>query len=165
MRARAIELEANYAATRNLKLNLNASHNQATYLDFATTAPDTSSTQQINFAGRQLLGAPKNIVNASVDYAHPLGRYLARVCVNNSYRSGTYLASNQSPFTYQRACSLTDGAIALGTPDGKCELSVVGKNLFNQAYATGAGTFSGSNAVTLQPGYDRTFAAVFRAKL
>ena len=165
VRARGIELEANYAATRNLKLNLNASYNEATYLDFTTTAPDTSTPLQVNFAGRQLHGAPKTIVNAGFDYAHPLGRYLGRLFVNNAYRSGTHLAASQSDFTYQRAYSLTDAGISFGTQDGKYELSLVGKNLFDKEYATGAGTFSGSNAVTLQPGYDRTFAVVFRAKL
>ncbi|MFP5391247.1 MAG: TonB-dependent receptor, partial [Gammaproteobacteria bacterium] len=100
VRARGVELEANYAATRNLKLNLNASANRATYLDFSTTAPDTSSAQIVNFAGRQLHGAPKVIVNAGIDYAHPIGSYQGRIFLNESYRSGSYLASNQSPYTW-----------------------------------------------------------------
>lgn len=130
-------------------------HRRARHLEPAT----------VNFAGRQLHGAPKTIVNTGVDYARPLGRYLGRVFVNNAYRSGTHLASNQSALTYRRAYSLTDGGISFGTPDGKYELSLVGKNLFDKQYATGAGSFGSSGAVTSQPGYDRTFAAVFRAKL
>ena len=165
VRARGLELEANYAATRNLKLNLNASFNRAIYLDFSTTAPDTSVTRIVNFAGRQLHGAPKVIVNTGFDYTHPLGRLLGRLFVNNAYRSGTYLASSQSEYTYQRAYALTDAGISLGSQDGRYEFSMVANNLFNKAYATGAGTFSSSSAVTLQPGYDRSLAAVFRAKL
>jgi iron complex outermembrane receptor protein len=165
VRARGVELEANYAATRNLKLNLNASFNRATYLDFSTTAPDTAVVTLVNFAGRQLHGAPKVIVNAGFDYAHPVGAYLGRIFLNNSYRSATYLAASQSELTWQRAYSLTDGGVTFGTVDGRYELSLVAKNLFNKAYATGAGSYSGSGAVTIQPGYDRTFAAVFRAKL
>jgi iron complex outermembrane receptor protein len=165
VRARGLELEANYAATRNLKLNLNASYNRATYLDFSTTAPDTAAVTLVNFAGRQLHGAPKVVVNAGFDYAHPVGRYLGRVFLNNSYRSATYLAASQSGFTYQRAYALTDGGISFGTLDGRYELSLVARNLFDKAYATGAGSFSGSGAVTIQPGYDRSFAAVFRARL
>jgi iron complex outermembrane receptor protein len=165
VRARGVELEANYAATRNLKLNLNASFNRATYLDFSTTAPDTAVVTLVNFAGRQLHGAPKVIVNAGFDYAHPVGAYLGRIFLNNSYRSATYLAASQSELTWQRAYSLTDGGVTFGTVDGRYELSLVAKNLFNKAYASGAGSYSGSGAVTIQPGYDRTFAAVFRAKL
>jgi iron complex outermembrane receptor protein len=165
VRARGLELEANYAATRNLKLNLNASFNRATYLDFTTAAPDTSVPILVNFSGRQLHGAPKVIVNTGFDYTQPVGRYLGRLFLNESYRSGSYLAASQSENTYQRAYSLVDGGISFATQNGRYEFSLVGKNLLNKDYATGAGTFSGSGAVTLQPGYDRTFAAVFRAKL
>jgi iron complex outermembrane receptor protein len=165
VRARGLELEANYAATRNLKLNLNASYNRAIYLDFTTAAPDTSVTRIVNFAGRQLHGAPKVIVNAGIDYSHPVGRLLGRVFLNNSYRSDSYLASNQSEYTYQRAYSLTDGGVSIGSQDGRYEFSVVAKNLFNKSYATGAGTYSSSGAVTIQPGYERALAAVFRARL
>jgi iron complex outermembrane receptor protein len=165
VRARGVELELNYAATRNLKLNLNASYNEAVYRDFSTTAPDTSVPLAVNLAGRQLHGAPKTIVNAGFDYSHPVGRYLARVFANSAYRSGAFLASNQSPYSWQRAYTLVDGGISFGTADGRYEWSLVGKNLFNKAYATGAGTYSSSSAVSTQPGYDRTLAAVFRAKL
>ncbi len=165
VRARGIELELNYAATRNLKLNSNASFNRATYLDFPTTAPDTSTPQFINFAGRQLHGAPKVIVNLGVDYSHPVGKYAGRVFLNESYRSGSYLAASLSEHTFQKAYSLVDGGVSLATTDGKYEFSVVGKNLLNKRYATGAATFGGSGAITTQPGYDRTLAAVFRAKL
>ncbi|MDB5906234.1 MAG: TonB-dependent receptor [Massilia sp.] len=163
--ARGVELEANYAATRNLKLNLNASYNKATYIDFSTTAPDTSVTQIVNFAGRQLHGAPKVIVNAGIDYRHPVGRYLGRVFINDSFRSSTYLASNQSEYTLQRAYSLVDAGISFGSLDSRYELSLVAKNLLDKAYSTGAATFSSSGAVTTQPGYDRTFAVVFRSRL
>jgi iron complex outermembrane receptor protein len=165
VRARGLELEANYAATRDLKLNLNASYNEAKYLDFTTAAPDTSTPQLVNFSGRQLHGAPKTIVNAGFDYSHPVARYLGRLFVNSSYRSGTHLAASQSDLTWQAAYALLDAGISFATRDGKYELSLVGKNLGDKQYATGAGTFSGSGAVTLQPGYDRTFALVFRAKL
>jgi iron complex outermembrane receptor protein len=165
VRARGLELEANLAATRKLKLNLNASFNRAVYLDYTTLAPDTSTAQLVNFAGRQLHGAPKVIVNAGFDYAHPIGNYLGRVFLNNSYRSATYPAANQSENTFQAAYSLVDAGITFGSRDGRYELSLVGKNLTDKDYATGAGSYSGSGAVTVQPGYDQTFAVVFRAKL
>jgi iron complex outermembrane receptor protein len=165
VRARGLELEANYAATRNLKLNLNASFNKSIYLDYATTLPDTSTPQAVNLAGRQLHGAPKQIVNAGVDYTLPLGRYQGRVFVNGSYRSGAFLAANQSPYAWQRAYTLVDGGVSFGTADGKYEWSLVAKNLFDKAYSTGGGSYGNSGAVSTQPGYDRTLAAVFRAKL
>lgn len=165
VRARGVELEANYAATRNLKFNLNASFNRAIYLDFPTTATDESTARIVNFAGRQLHGAPKVIVNAGFDYSRPVGKYNARVFVNESYRSGAYINANLSPYTWQEAYSIVDAGLSFLTQDGKYELSLVGRNLGDKDYFTGANSYSGSGAVTRQPGYDRTFAVVFRAKL
>lgn len=116
VRARGIEFEANYAATRRLKLNLNASFNRAVYLDYSTLAPDTSTAQLVNFAGRQLHGAPKVIVNAGLDYAHPVGSYQGRVFVHNAYRSATYLAASQSEQTFRDAYSLLDAGLVFGVP-------------------------------------------------
>lgn len=165
VRARGVELELNYAHSRHLRLNLNASYNKAIYLDFSTTAPDTSSTTLVNYAGRQLHGAPKSVVNAGVDYTLPLGRFQAHAWLTDSFRSGSYLAASLSPQTWQGAYSLLDGGIAIGTVDNRYELAVSARNLLDKQYATGAGTFSSSGAVTRQPGYGRTLALVFRAKL
>jgi iron complex outermembrane receptor protein len=165
VRARGVELELNYAHSRNLRLNLNASYNKAVYLDFSTTAPDTSTTTLVNYAGRQLHGAPKSIVNAGIDHTLPLGRFQVHTWLTDSFRSGTYLAASLSPQTWQGAYSLLDGGIAIATADNRYELAITGRNLRDKDYATGAGTFSSSGAVTKQPGYGRTLALVFRAKL
>jgi len=165
VRARGLELELNYAPSRGLKLNLNASYNRAVYLDFSTTAPDTSTTRLVNYAGRQLHGAPKFIVNAGIDGNRLVGRILLRGWLNDSFRSGSYLAASLSPTTWQPAYSLVEGGVSAGSADGKYELALTGRNLLDKAYVTGAGTFSGSGAVTAQPGYGRTLALVFRAHL
>jgi iron complex outermembrane receptor protein len=165
VRARGVELELNYAQSRDLRFNLNASYNRAIYLDFSTTAPDTSTTQLVNYAGRQLHGAPTWIVNAGVDGSHLFNRILVRGWLNESFRSGSYLAASLSPYTWQPAYSLLDGGVSVGTANGKYELALTGRNLLNKYYVTGAGTFSSSGAVTAQPGYDRTLALVFRAHL
>lgn len=94
-----------------------------------------------------------------------MGKYNGRVFVNESYRSGTHINASLSPYTYQEAYSLVDGGLSLLTQDGKYELSLVGRNLGDKAYFTGANSYSGSGAVTRQQGYDRTVALVFRAKL
>lgn len=165
VRARGVEVEANYAFSQNLRFNLNGAFNRAIYLDYSTSAPDTSTTQVVNYAGRQLHGAPKFTVNAGIDATRPLGNYALHGWLTESFRSGTYLAANLSQNTWQGAYSLVDGGLALATANGKYELALTGRNLLNKAYATGAASFSGSGAITSQPGYDRTFALVLRARL
>ena len=165
VRARGIEVEANYAASKDLRFNLNGAWNRAIYLDYPTTVPDASSTQLVNFAGRQLHGAPKITLNAGIDASRPVGGYVLHAWLNESFRSGAYLAANQSVNTWQGAYSLLDGGIGIATANGKYELALTGRNLADKYYVTGAATFSGSGAVTGQPGYDRTLALVLRAKL
>jgi iron complex outermembrane receptor protein len=166
VRARGIEFETAFAATPNFSLNLNGSYNDAVYTEFTTTAPDLSTNQLADYSGRQLHGAPKVTLNYGFDYNKPLGGgYAAHIYLTNSYRSGTYLASNQSKFTWQEGYTLTDGGIGIAKGNGKYELSLVGKNLFDKDYATGKGTYSGTGAITEQPGYGRTIGVVFRAKM
>lgn len=165
VRARGVEVEANYAYSNKLRFNLNGAYNRAVYLDYSTSAPDTSSTQVVNFAGRQLHGAPKITLNAGVDGSLPLGAFTLHGWLNESFRSGTYLSVNQSPSTWQGGYALLDGGVALATANGRYELGLTGRNLADKYYVTGAGTFSGSAAVTAQPGYGRALALVLRAKL
>jgi iron complex outermembrane receptor protein len=166
VRARGIELETAFAVTPNLRLNLNGSYNDAIYTEFTTTIPDISTTTIGDYSGRQLHGAPKVTLNYGFDYNKPLGAgYAAHLYLSNAYRSGTYLASNQSKYSWQEAYTLTDGGIGIGKDNGKYELSLVAKNIFDKEYATGKGTYSSSGAITEQPGYDRTVGIVFKAKL
>lgn len=164
--AKGIEIETAFAVTPNFRLNLNGAYNEAEYTDFSTTRPDVSSTQLVNLKGKQLHGAPKVTINYGFDYTKPVGAgFSAKFFLNNSYRSGTYLASNQSENTWQSAYTLTDGGIGVQKDNGKYELSLVARNLFDKHYATGKGTYSGSGAITEQPGLGRTVGVVFRAKM
>lgn len=163
--AKGLELDLGYAVNSRLRLTASGSYNIATYDDFSTVQPDISTTQIVNYAGRQLHGAPKIILNTGFDYSQPIGGgYKLRLYANNGYRSGSYLNSNLSEYTYQKAYSLLDGGLGVGTQDGKYEVSLVGQNLLDKEYATGRGTYSSSGAVTYQPGWGRSLGLVFRAK-
>ncbi|MES2012287.1 MAG: TonB-dependent receptor [Pseudomonadota bacterium] len=166
VRARGIEIETAFAVTPNLRFNVNGAYNEAIYTEFTTTVPDISTTKIADFAGKQLHGAPKVTINYGVDFTKPFGAgYAAHLYLNNAYRSGAYLASNQSANTWQDAYTLTDGGIGILKDKGNYELSLVAKNIFDKHYATGAGTYSSSGAITEQPGYGRTLGVVFRAKM
>lgn len=166
VRARGIEFETAFAVTPNFRLNFNGAYNDAIYTEFTTTLPDISTTQLADYSGRQLHGAPKITLNYGFDYSKPIiAGYKAHFYLNNSYRSGTYLASSQSRYTYQDAYNITDGGIGIGKDNDKFELSLFAKNIFDTHYATGNGTYSSSGAVTEQPGYGRTLGLVFRTKL
>lgn len=166
VRARGIELETAFAVTPNFRLNLNGAYNEAEYTDFSTTRPDVSVTQLVNLKGKQLHGAPKVTLNYGFDYTKYVGAgFSGKIFLNNTYRSGAYLASNQSENTWQEAYTLTDGGVGVQKDNGKYELSLVARNLFDKHYATGKGTYGGSGAVSEQPGFARSVGIVFRAKI
>ncbi|MFZ3086451.1 MAG: TonB-dependent receptor [Methylotenera sp.] len=166
VRARGIEIETAFAVTSNFRLNLNGAYNDVEYTDFSTTLPDVSTTTLVNLKGKQLHGAPKVTLNYGFDYTKYVGAgFAGKFFLNNSYRSGAFLASNQSENTWQDAYTLTDGGIGVQKENGKYELSLVARNLFDKHYATGKGTFGNTGAITEQPGYGRTVGIVFRAKM
>jgi len=164
--AQGVEIETAFAVTPNFRLNLNGAYNDAEYTDFTTTAPDVSTPTLVNLKGKQLHGAPKVTLNYGFDYTKPIGSgFAAKFFLNNSYRSGAYLASNQSENTWQGSYTLTDAGVGVQKENGKYELSLVARNLFDKDYATGKGTYGNSGAITEQPGYGRSVGIVFRAKM
>ncbi len=166
MTARGLEFETAFAVTNSLRLNLNGAYNRAVYTEFTTTLPDISTTQIADYSDKQLHGAPKVILNYGVDYTKAFGAgYALHLFVNNSYRSKAYLAVNLSENTLQEAYNLVDGGIGIEKDQGKYELTLVVKNLLDEHYATGKATYSGTGAVTEQPGYGRAFSLAFRARL
>jgi iron complex outermembrane receptor protein len=104
-------------------------------------------------------------LNVGVNYEVPVFGYLARVTLNNSYRSGTYLNANQAAFTYQDAYNITNLGLALGTEDGQYEIGVLAKNIFDEFYATSKATYTSTGAANLQLGAPRYWEIVFRARL
>lgn len=166
VRAQGLEFETAFAATPNLRLNLSGAYNDAIYTDFDAPSVDVAAPTLQDFSGKQLHGAPRVTLSYGIDYNKFFGAgYKAHFFVNNSYRSGTYLAANQSENTYQDSYTLTDGGIGVGSANDKYELTLIAKNIFDKEFKTGAGTYGGRGAITEQPGLGRTIGVAFRAKL
>jgi iron complex outermembrane receptor protein len=162
--AKGIEFETAFAVTPGLSINFSGAYNRATYDEFFTTVPDISATRLADYSGKQLHGAPKVTLAYGLDYTHSLGNgYGLNFFLTNAYRSDAYLQPSQSEYTLQKAYNVTDGGIALDRANGKYRFSLIVKNIFDEAYKTGGNTYSGTNAVTEQPGYGRAVSVVFRS--
>ncbi len=162
--AKGIEFETAFAVTPGLNFNFSGAYNRATYDEFFTTVPDISATRLADYSGKQLHGAPKVTLAYGLDYTLPLGNgYGLNFFFTNAYRSDAYLQPSQSAYTLQKAYNITDGGIALDRANGKYRFSLIVKNIFDESYKTGGNTYSGTNAVTEQPGYGRTVSVVFRS--
>jgi len=165
VKARGLEYEINYSLNRALSFTVNGSYNLATFENFQITCPDLAVSRICDLSGKQVHGAPKHQINAGVDYKVAIGSAFAHVWFNDSYRSGTFLAGSQSAFTYQPSYSVASGGIGIGTPNGKYELALIGRNLFDESYAITRGTYGNTNPVSWVPGEGRYLGVRFSARL
>ena len=164
--SKGVEFESAFALTRSLNLNLSGAYNRATYDEFFTTLPDVSVATLADYSGKQLHGAPKVTLSYGFDWTQALSNgYAVNFFLSNSYRSDAYLIPSQSEYSLQKAYNLTDGGLGIDSGNGKYKLILIVKNLFDEHYKTGGGTYSGTSAVAEQPGYGRAFSLVFRASL
>lgn len=162
--AKGVEFETAFAVTPSLSINFSGAYNRATYDEFFTTIPDIAATRLADYSGKQLHGAPKVTLAYGLDYTRSLANgYGLNLFLTNAYRSDAYLLPSQSEYTLQKAYNLADAGIALDRGNGKYRFSLIVKNIFDEAYKTGGNTYSGTTAITEQPGYGRAFSFAFRA--
>lgn len=177
VKARGVEFETTFRVNHDLTLSASGAYNRTTYEsqwlvakpEIDPSLPQYSGTNIRNafndLEGEQLHNAPKVTFNIGLNYEVPLYGFLGRVTLNNAYRSGTYLNANQAEFTYQNAYNITNFGLAVGTQDGKYEIGFLGKNVFDEFYATSKSTYTSTGAAGLQLGAPRYWEIVFRAKL
>ncbi|TSA38263.1 MAG: TonB-dependent receptor [Methylococcaceae bacterium] len=167
-----VELETNWLPYKGLSLFFNGSYNHGVYTDFknATCPPELNNTvTPCDFTGRTLPNAPEFTANIGFDYQLPFGLGLWNdyglewhAFMVNSYKSKTNLNANLSSSGIQDAYHVTDGGIGVSTKDGKYNLNLIGKNIFDTIYATDYGQYSSTAAVNLTNGDARYFGVNFR---
>jgi iron complex outermembrane receptor protein len=157
IKARGFEAEASLDLRSGFSLTLGGAYNKATYTDWRTaTCPRSfpASVPICDNTGRQIVGAPKWTVTASVNYETDLPGLAAKLHLfgNNVYRSRHNLEQLLSPYGVQKGYHLTDVGIGLIRPFGdvRTELSLVAKNVFDVKYTTSVNDFSNTAPV----GYD-----------
>lgn len=168
--ANGLEIDSAWTPAKNLTLSFGAALNDAKYSDWtsATCPAELNAAKNVvcDNTGKQVVAAPKVIVNLGADYRHHLSvGYTGHVWFNNVYRSRQNFDNNLSNYGWQEAYSVTDFGIGLIGRHNKFELDLVAKNLFNTQYTTSING-AGSDRVTYDGmGAPRTVALVFHAKL
>lgn len=166
VRMRGVEIDSAYRPFKALTLTLNGSYNDAIYTDYrnAPCPPEVANVQQIcDFTGEQVSAAPKFTGFIGIDYRVPIGWGLeAHAFLNNTYRSEANVNSQLSIYGVQKGYNITDAGIGVSTDDGKYDLNLVAKNIFDTEYSTGIGSFSNSSAVGYTLGDARYIGVNFR---
>ncbi|MCL7422909.1 MAG: TonB-dependent receptor [Methylobacter sp.] len=164
---RGVELDTTWNAYEGLNFFFNGSYNHAVYTDFAN-APcpaEFGTSLPCDYTGKQIPNAPLFTANFGADYRKPLGYYGLDgvVFLNNSYRSRANMNADLSPNGWQEAYHLTDGGIGVATQDGKYNLSLIARNIFDTDYVTNVGSVTSTRGATGVQGEARYFGVNFRS--
>jgi len=168
VRMRGLEIDGAWNATSRLHFNFGGAYNDAIYTDYknATCPVELNVTTPCNFTGRQVASAPKYTVTIGVDYKLPISNTLdSHWFANDVYRSRANLSTTLSSYTWQDAYNIVNAGYGVLTKNGKYELDLIVKNLFDTKYAVNLGQYSNSAGVAEFWGDPRFVGLVFRAKL
>ena len=142
-RIKGVELQTEWAATPELRINASAAYNSAKFKSFPNspcytgqTAPQGCVGGSQDLAGRTLPRAPKWNLIAGINYDAPLSDALMiGLSGDVSYRSRYILQETQAPYAVQKGFALWNAGVRLYTSDDHYELAFIGRNLANKHYA------------------------------
>ncbi|MFZ2452708.1 MAG: TonB-dependent receptor [Methylovulum miyakonense] len=165
---RGVEIETSWNAYQGLNLFFNGAYNNAVYNDFANApCPFEYNTPTVacDFTGKTIPNAPEFTANFGADYRRPLGFYGLDgvIFLNNSYRSRANMNADLSIYGIQDAYHLTDGGLGVATHNGKYNLSLIARNIFDTNYLTNVGSLSSTGTVSGVQGEARYFGVSFRS--
>lgn len=165
--ARGIELDANYRYNSRLDFNFAGAYNKATYEDeWLVQVPEVlSTTSYFDAKGNQVAGIPKVTLSYGFNYQFPVGNFLGRLTVQNTFYSGAYLNDNRADFTYQDSYNVTNLGLGIGARNKKWELALLGKNIFDTEYATSLSTYTSTAGQTSTVGAPEYWSLVFKHNL
>jgi iron complex outermembrane receptor protein len=169
---RGIELESSWDITPGLNLFLNGSYNHAIYTDFKNApCPPEANRAICDQTGLTLPNAPAFTANFGFDYRVPFGFGVGddyglqwHAYMVDSFKSAANYNASLSESGKQPAYHVTDGGIGLGTKDGRYNLDLVGRNVFDTLYLTNSSNWSSTGASTGTYGDARYYGVHFRAK-
>jgi iron complex outermembrane receptor protein len=163
--AQGIEFEGRYKLFDELSINLSGAYSQATYeAEWLVQVPELSTNQFIDAQGQQIGNVPKATVNFGFNYDIPIGRYLGKITLSNSWRPGYYLSDTRTDFTYQDSYTLSNLSIGLAAPDDSWDVALLLRNAFDVEYANSRSTWNGTAAQTETIGQPQFASIVFRSR-
>lgn len=142
-RVKGVELQTQFAATRELRLNASVAYNEAKFRSYPNAPCYTAQTvaqgcvggSQV-LTGRPLPRAPKWNVIAGFSYDAPVAdNVMVGLSGDVSYRSKYVLQETASPFAVQKGFALWNGGVRLYTADDAYELAFIARNIANKHYA------------------------------
>jgi len=138
-----LELEAEAIITPEFTIGLGLGLLDSKYED-PTLALIGYDGESFAANGNPFISAPKTDVKAFADYEIPAGDYLVSLHADGSYTSRRNFDITARPGVSGGAYTLVNAKISVGPSDESWNLSIWGKNLFNESYTSFVADLSGS---------------------
>jgi iron complex outermembrane receptor protein len=170
VRSQGVELDGTFAAGGGIQLNAAAGYLDTKYTKYDGAPCFTGQTLaqgcvagSQNVVGRQVAYAPKVSLSGGANWEGSVGSGLRLgLFADANYRSSHFVDIDLDPLTYQKGVVLVNGRVSLGSENDGWRFSLIGRNLFNQDYASGAADVPlFSRAMTLNHGLARTVKIQF----
>lgn len=134
---KGLEVDGSYSGIRDLTVRFSGAYTDARYKAFPFSPqpvenqyPGAPAYQDVS--GRYLTGAARFTGNLGVEYRRELwSEKVFHASFNTAFSSGFNTGANLSSYGWVKKRWLTDASIGLGRVDGKFDVSLIAKNLFN----------------------------------
>ncbi|CAN5869280.1 TonB-dependent receptor [soil metagenome] len=174
-RSRGIEADAVWAVNDRISLNLSGAYTDAYYVNYRNgptpvealnpTAAQPGGFPSSDLSGKPLAGVPKWTFTGGADVTQPIGERTALYGhLDYSWRSSFYTAVSDSRFTLVPDYGIGNARIGIKLDDGRYDLSVWAKNLFDKDYFQTL-SIAATGLITANLGDPRTVGATFRVRI
>jgi len=168
VRSKGVEVDLSAQVLYGLTLTASGTYNPAKYVSYTNAqcpfeqrAPGQPTV--CDLSGQQLPAAPRYAASVGGTYQAALNeRITGFIGADYNYRSGYFSSYNNSRYSRVDGFGLVNGHIGIKQPDGGWELSVWGRNIFNEVtfYSKGIADVGGRLSGLL--GDPRTWGATAR---
>jgi len=153
LKTQGFEIESALKVSADWRLSLGYAYSKPTYTDFLTDCPQSiqitplgakdprctlgPSHTRYQAAGQDLTGAPRNTLNAQVNFNHPLtAKLLFDGAVTYAYRDKIYNIAGDT-LTRSDPYSLVNLNVGLGADNSRWRVGLFVRNLFDVDYSAG----------------------------
>ncbi|MEX0896533.1 MAG: TonB-dependent receptor [Steroidobacteraceae bacterium] len=135
---KGLEVDLRWQATENLQLFSSMAYTDFEFLDYIGQCafgqpPDAGDGLNCNYKGKTNEFVAPWVITMGGNYIRPIGASLAfRVGVDAYYTDQYFVAPTIDERQVQEAYYKVNGRIGVGDQDGSWDISVIGKNVFNE---------------------------------
>ncbi len=167
-RSRGIEADAVWSVTRRVSLSLSGAYADAYYVSYPKGPAPVETlnlSQSTDLSGKPLAGVPKWTFTGGVDANQPIAPHTELYAhADYNWRSSFYTAVSDSRYSLVPSYGIGNARIGVRLDDGRYDLSVWAKNLFDKDYFQTL-TVAASGLITANLGDPRTVGATVRVRI